>query len=131
MELWLRSILSRIRSGELLLADHFSRLDCSAVLNARDHNPAFEANWVRLFNEVRQLASEHEVTEIQRGLVDDIRRESFAVVSHATRQHEIASYVSDDFDLMIRARILGIDDGLLHQMWEVYMRGEFPVSAAG
>ncbi len=39
-------------------------------------------------------------------LSEDIRRESFLTVSRATTQHEIASYVSDDFDIIIRGSIL-------------------------
>jgi hypothetical protein len=60
-------------------------------------------------------------------LVEDIRRESFLAVSRATGQHEIASYVSDDFDLIVRASLIGMTEPLLDRMWEVYERGEFPV----
>jgi hypothetical protein len=61
-----------------------------------------------------------------RSLADDLRRESFLAISCATRNHEIASYVSDDIDLIVRGKIVGINDPLLSSLWEVYDRGEFP-----
>jgi predicted membrane-bound mannosyltransferase len=61
-----------------------------------------------------------------RELVGVIRRESFLAVSRATRQHEIASYVSDDLDLIVRARLVGASSGFIGELWEAYDRGEFP-----
>jgi hypothetical protein len=64
-------------------------------------------------------------------LAEDIRRESFLAVSRATTQHEIASYVSDDFDLIVKAAILGLDDPFLSTMWDAYARNEIPAPAVG
>ena len=47
---------------------------------------------------------------------------------HITRLSMMWScYVSDDFDLIVRGRLVGVEGGLLGQFWEVYQRGEFPV----
>ena len=38
----------------------------------------------------------------------------------------IASYVSDDLNLVIRGKLLGLSDDLLDHLWRAYDRGEFP-----
>lgn len=127
MEKWLSSILARIATGELLPDDCFGSLDCDAALDARDRDAEFDAEWVRLDNEVSRRWDARAVESSLSTLAEDIRRESFLAVSRATGQHEIAGYVSDDFDLIIRVRLLGITEPLLDQMWGVYERGEFPI----
>jgi len=59
-------------------------------------------------------------------LVTDVRRESFLAVSRATSQHEIAGYVSDDFDILARGQLLGIEDAFLEFLWDAYHRNEIP-----
>jgi hypothetical protein len=122
---WLTSVLSRIADGTLLPAAYYSRLDCDAALDARD-GAGFDAEWVRQSKEVERRWAEAEVSAEARALGEDIRRESFLAVSRATQQHEIASYVSDDFDLIVRGRLVGAAGGFLSQLWSVYERGEFP-----
>jgi hypothetical protein len=119
------SILSRIAEGTLLPASYFGQLDCDAALDARDGDE-FDAAWVRQYEEVERRWAEAAVSAEARTLAEDVRRESFLAVSRATRQHEIASYVSDDFDLIVRGRLVGIEGDLLGRLWEVYDRGEFP-----
>ena len=58
------------------------------------------------------------IPEKLRTLAEDIRRESFTTVSRSTRQHEIASHVSDDFDLIVRGWLVGATDPLLTKLWD-------------
>lgn len=122
----LNSVLSRIADGTLLPAAYFRRLDCDAALDARDSDTAFAAEWAREFERVGKRWAAAAITAEARGAAEDIRKESFLAVSRATRQHEIASYVSDDFDLIVRGRLVGAAGGFLGQLWAVYDRGEFP-----
>ena len=41
------------------------------------------------------------------------------------------NYVSDDFDLLSRGSVLGLDDPLLKQLWEAYERNQVPTPGAG
>lgn len=123
---WLKSILSRIADGSLLPASYYRRLDCDAVLDTRDGDAAFVAEWMRQNEEVDRRWADADLSTKARALAEDIRRESFLAVSRATEQHEIASYVSDDFDLIFRGRLIGMPAGLLDQLWSVYETGEFP-----
>jgi len=122
---WLKSGLSRIADGTLLPAAYYGQLDCDAALDSRD-GAEFDAEWVRQSKEVNGRWAAATVAADARALAEDIRRESFLAVSRATRQHEIASYVSDDFDLIVRGRLVGAEGRFLDQLWGVYERGEFP-----
>lgn len=123
---WLASIVSRIADGTLLSASYFADLDCDAALDARDGDDEFVAEWNRLFEDAGRRWAVSDVADEIRSLAEDVRQESFLAVSRATGQHEIASYVSDDFDLIVRGRLLGMSDQLPEQLWDRYERGEFP-----
>ena len=127
MDAWLNSVLARIANGTLLPAAYYNRLDCDAALAVRDSEEAFDAAWTRQFEQVENLWATADVPAAARSLAEDIRRESFLAVSSATGQHEIASYVSDDFDMIVRGRLVGAQDGFIKDLWDVYERGEFPV----
>jgi nucleosome binding factor SPN SPT16 subunit len=126
VEDWLNSIIADIAAGKLLSADYYRNLDCDSLLDARDSDSRFDAEWMRIFNEAKRRWSEADVADGLRNLLEIIRRESFMTVSHATHQHEIASHVSDDFELIVQGRVLGMEDKLLKQLWAKYEGGEFP-----
>ena len=126
MEEWLNSILRRIAEGSLLPAAYFAELDLDAALDSRDRDGTFDASWVRLSEAIACRWAGAAVPETLRALAEDIRRESFQAVSRATGQHEIASYVSDDLDLVVRGRLVGLGEPLLDQLWHVYDVGKFP-----
>jgi hypothetical protein len=126
MEEWLNSILRRIVEGSLLPAVYFAEIDCDAALDCRDRDEEFDASWVRLHEDIECRWARAAVAQNLRALAENIRRESFLAVSRATGQHEIASYVSDDFGLVVRGRLVGLADSLLDQLWRVYDEGKFP-----
>ena len=124
---WLNLVWARIVDGTLLPAEYFGSLDCDAALDARDGDDAFVRAWMSQFEEVEKLWQTTGVGDSARKLAEVIRREAFLVVSRAAKQHEIASYVSDDFDIIVRGRLLGLPRRFLDRLWEMYERGEFPV----
>jgi hypothetical protein len=126
VEDWLNTIIADIASGKLLPAVYFQHLDCDRSLDARDSDKAFAVEWTRIFKEAKRRWGEADIADGLRKRAEIIRRESFMVVSRATEQHEIASYVSDDLDLIVRGKVLGMEDKLLGQLWARYEGGEFP-----
>lgn len=126
MREWLNFVQSRIADDSLLPIVYYHDLDCDAALAARDRDAAFVAEWIRLFEVVGRRWDAVEVAADLRLAAEDIRKESFLVVSRATRQHEVASYVSDDLDLIVRDRLVGTECRLLGRLWAVYERGQFP-----
>jgi hypothetical protein len=123
----LESILNSITDRALLPPAYYRQLDCDRVLDARDKNKEFEGGWISLSEKIKALWPSADVSATDQQRAEDIRRESFLAVSRATEQHEIASYVSDDFDLIIRGKLLGLREPFLDQLWDAYQRGEFPV----
>ena len=124
-------ILARIKEGGLLPPATIAVLDHDAILDERDTDAAFEAEWTRCYNEIENKWATADVNQETTTLKDDIRRESFLSVSRATTQHEIASYVSDDFDIIVRGSILGLNDKFLNSLWDVYARNEIPTPQTG
>ena len=86
---------------------------------------------MRCYNQIEDRWRSAEVKQDLAALIDDVRRESFLSVSRATAQHEIASYVSDDFDLIVRGAVLGINDDFLNRLWDAYNRNEIPTPKNG
>jgi hypothetical protein len=121
----LTSIQFRIADGTLLPASYYATMDRNAALDARDGDE-FAAEWTRLFKEVERRWSEAPISAEARATAEVIRRESFLAVSRATGQHEIASYVSDDLDLIVRSRLLGMAEPLVTTLWDCYDRCRFP-----
>ncbi len=122
-------ILERIKDGTLLPPDVIGSLDHDDILDRRDGDPEFETQWTRVYKEIEARWPTANVDDGVASLADDVRRESFLAVSRATSQHEIASYVSDDFDLITRGSILGVNDAFLKNLWETYHRNEIPTPA--
>ena len=122
---WLNLVLSRIADGTLLPAAYYSQLNCDDALDARDEKN-FDTAWVEQSAAVERQWAAAEIEPEARRLAEDIRRESFLAVSRATGQHEIASYVSDDFELIVHGHLVDITDGLLGKLWAAYERGQFP-----
>lgn len=121
----LDDLLAGIRADEFVRPEYYAELDCDAALDQRDAHAGSDSAWADVYK-ATELSWREVPAEIC-GLVDTIRKEAFLVVSRATAQHEIASYVSDDFDLLSRCRILRIEHPLLNQLWQAYSCGSFPV----
>ncbi len=128
MEDFLTLVLKQIHDGTLIKSADYSSRKCDVALDARDDDPSFREAWSNLSDEVESRWKTSEFDETTRDQIEEIRRASFLTVSRATGQHEIACYVSDDFELMVRGRLLGLSDPMLDWLWESYSRGEFPGS---
>jgi len=124
-------ILTRIKQGSLLPPATIAAFDHDAILDERDSNASFEAEWTRCYNEIEDNWAAADVDQKTVALKDDIRRKSFLSVSRATTQHAIASCVSDDFDIIVRGSILGIHDPFLNRLWDVYNRNGIPTAETG
>jgi hypothetical protein len=123
----LQSLLAGIRAHTFVRPGYYAELECDDALDQRDSQDSFVSDWSDLYDSTRVRWSE--ASSEVRGQVDDIRKESFLLVSNATHQHEIASYVSDDFDLICRCEVLGIVHPIIEHLWRAYQSGTFPLPA--
>ena len=121
-------ILTRIKEGSLLPPAVIAAYDHDTILDERDNDVDFEAQWMRCHNEIEERWRPGEVKPELIALIGDICRESFLAVSRATGQHEIAAYISDDFDLIVRGAVLELKNDFLTNLWLAYNRNEIPTS---
>jgi hypothetical protein len=128
---WVHTLLDRIARGDMLAASYYGNLDCDDALDARDSDKAFDSAWCEAWELVEARRSAADPAPLLQDLVDRIRKASFLAVSNATGQHEVASYVSDDFDLIVRGRAVDAHHEALDRLYAAYERGEFPVPSSG
>src|SRR5262249_18397892 len=110
-------LLMQIRDGTFVRAAYFSQLDCDKALDARDGDPEFEACWLSAFEELENRWPSGDVSDSERAIALEIQHEGFLQVSRSTAQHEIASYVADDLDLLVRAKLIGLQSEFLDELW--------------
>lgn len=120
----LHALLARLKSQGLIQPEYFGQLDCDQALEQRDSNSSFDTDWIEAYKHTEVGWSDMPVE--LRTQIDIIRKEAFMQVSRATRQHEIASYVSDDFDLICRCHVLGYEPAIVGSLWQAYELGKFP-----
>lgn len=120
------ALIDRIRAGSLLPASLFADLDCDAVLDARDSDPTFEQEWSAARESLSVKWKASRPGRAATAAVEDLRRESFLAVSTATGQHELSSYVSDDFELIGWASAVGDAPAVVAWLWESYEAGTVP-----
>jgi hypothetical protein len=119
-------ILAAIDNGTLLGPATFEKVDCDAVVDALDNSPAYEAEWLKLKEAVDHAWETAAPSKVICDLSERIRKHVFLVVSTTSHQHEIASYVSDDFDLIVRGRVAGVKSAFLERLWAVYQAHGLP-----
>jgi predicted DsbA family dithiol-disulfide isomerase len=119
-------LVDQLRGGSLLPAALFADLDCEAILDARDSDPAFETEWLAARERLAAKWKASRPGRATSAALEDARRESFLAVSSATGQHELSSYVSDDFELIAWASAVGDVPPVVAWLWESYASGAIP-----
>lgn len=117
----LNELLKRIKNGELLSLKLFNNLDEDTVLDIRDE-PEFENEWLR----VSDILDTMKVDSKNDELIYEIRKHSFINVYNITKSDELSAYISDDFELISKAIVLGYNDKWLNSLTLSYANFKFP-----
>lgn len=120
-------VRNAVVSGRLSDGLDLARVDCDALLDARDGEP-FESVWLQSKATVDEAWTRESPPRHDEFTVEWVRRTMFLSVSRATGQHEIASAVSDDLELIARAAAAGLRDAFVLSLWDSYRGGEIPAS---
>ncbi len=120
------TILVQLRTRQLLPESSFAAVDYDAVLAARDADGEFERDWLQALEALTSRWAAAVPAAASVVAVEMVRHEAFRATSRATAQHELASYVSDDFELIALASALGVSLQLVDGMWGAYAAGTFP-----
>ena len=117
-------VLQQRIAVDVLRPSTLETLDCDQILDERDADAAFEQAWSAARRQLLGASGASGKT------TEAIRRAAFMAVSTATHQHELASYVSDDFELIALASMLKVELPFVSQLWQCYERGVIPTSAS-
>ena len=82
------------------------------LLDCRDDD-SFDKQWLDLYEKCN-ISTKAETKEL------------FLSLSKLTQGHEICSYISDDLELIQKAKALGIDSEFLEYLESSYKKGKFP-----
>ena len=91
----------------------FTTENLNELLDQRDSS-LFETLWLEARAEVPEGKAPEELKHI------------FISVSNATNQHEIASYIADDIELISHAKMSESKNKFVIQLAKKYANGEFP-----
>ncbi|WML32950.1 hypothetical protein [Clostridium sp. OS1-26] len=95
------------------------------VLKNRDCE-IFSTQWTRVYNEVSKIKQKENLTEIYRKHDEKLRRNIFLEVYNITLSEDMASYVSDDFGLILDSLAFEYKDNWISSLWSQYIRGKMP-----
>ena len=121
----IHDLISSISAGQLISESTFDHEDLDLVLDERDEDD-FDAEWPRCNDEVQAMLSEASLSEQDDEALDELAQRGFMAVSEPTDQHDIASYVSDDFRLIGEALLVGYEDPWLSGLLTEYVVGRIP-----
>ncbi len=119
-------LLQALSANQLLNSELFAEQDLDAVLDLRDSEP-FDSAWIASFN---AIASQWQAADMQPTAVDALRQQAFLHASRHTQQHEIASYISDDFELIGKMLLLQLDEPFIAHLLHEYQQQRLPANVA-
>lgn len=108
--------------------NYIKTLDASQideVLNNRDCE-LFSTQWTRAYNEVSKIKQKENLTEIYRKHDEKLRRNIFLEVYNITLSEDMASYISDDFGLILDSLVFDYKDDWISSLWSQYIRRKIP-----
>lgn len=112
---------NKILCNQIINPDFFKNCDIDKLLDLRD-SEVFDCEWMRVYNYLDSIEIEsYKLTEI-----DDIREQSFMVAYNVSNSSDIASCVSDDFEIICKAYLCGYNDKWLSALVMSYVDGKFP-----
>ena len=117
----LNLLLEKIKAGKIISREMFDQADMDELLDLRDA-PAFDAAWMRVFNRLKDLSC----PGTDREIIDEIGKASYLKAYEVSKSSEIASCVSDDFNLFARAYVASISDRWLNSVMLKYAGNTFP-----
>ena len=122
MPLTFELLTSQIENGQLV---HLGcdRAEWDAARNSRETNREFDQAWLTARKHVT-FAAENAPPD-SRSLAADLARRAFLIVSQLTGQHEIASFVSDDIELLALASLASVHDTFIERLDAGYILNGF------
>lgn len=114
-----------IFADELPAAEALSKNDYDALLTDRDADE-FAEPWTAAYDASKapyqKIATEQEL----KGRIDKMREHVYKRVYKQTQVSDLASYVSDDIDLILRYLLAEMPNEWVNALWLSYKEGNIP-----
>lgn len=117
----LQKIIKRIEKKGIFSQDRFENSDIDMLLDLREEEP-FDSEWMRVF----YILEQKEISESEKYDIERIREKAYLVTYEVSGSSYIAGYVSDDFEIIAKAYIIGLNDKWLNALIWSYTMNEFP-----
>jgi len=122
-----RKQLTTILNKLLISLDGIDEDFIDELLDSRDSDP-FDSNWVEAYEILKQNnknINANDKNEVDKFL-EEIRKDVFIKTMKASQSSDLAAYVSDDFEMIGTALILGGSNSFIASMLNSYMMGVVP-----
>ena len=120
-----QTVLNRIVSQSLLADAMFTTFDADALLDQRDQT--LDDGWVRAAKTLQAAWDRHPDAIRMTPAIDAVREAAFKRVFAASGgNHDLAAVVSDDFELICRRALLGVDVPFILMLQEAYDSQQIP-----
>lgn len=114
-------LIIKIRTNSIIEKGYFDDYDIDELLDMRD-DEEFDLEWIRIYDILNQI----KVGENEQKIIDTIREESFLMAYNLFGSSDIASCISDDFEIICKAYIVQYNDIWLNSLIMSYVNGRFP-----
>ena len=114
-------LLIEIESDKIISDTLFENCDIDELLDMRD-DEEFDSEWIRVYN----ILNKAKIENYEKKKIDNIREKSFLKVYDLLQSSDIASCVSDDFEIICKAYIICYDDVWINSLIMSYINEKFP-----
>ncbi|MCB2362503.1 hypothetical protein [Clostridium estertheticum] len=108
---------------EQIINEQLFDQDYDILLDLRDEE-MFDDEWIRVYNELEILKKQINEREISK--INQIREKSFMLAYNSTKSSDLASCVSDDFELIAIALCVNYNNNWLNALANQYVLKKFP-----
>lgn len=93
----LDKLKNKIVCNQVIKVDFFENCDIDDLLDMRDEDE-FDCEWMRVYNYLNNI----EIEDYEQEKINDIREKSFLMAYNLSNSSDIASCVSDDFEIICK-----------------------------
>lgn len=117
----LNNLLIAVDSNRAIRASLFENCDLEELLDMRD-DKEFDSEWMRVYDTLNTF----EIGDFDKKTIDNIREKSFLKSYNLSELGDIASCVSDDFEIICKAYLTNYNDMWVNSLIMSYVNGKFP-----
>ena len=117
----LNNLLIEVESSRVIRVYLFENCDLEELLDMRD-DEEFDSEWMRVYDAL----NEFEIGDFEKKKIDNIREKSFLKSYNLSGLGDIASCVSDDFEIICKAYLTNYNDMWVNSLIMSYVNGKFP-----